>query len=129
LSTAISSCVLWKATNILTESANTSPPVKHISLAGKEILRISRNAKVQYLFHKSPPTVPNLSHINPVLAFLFCYSKIQFSTIFPSTLDLPSCLFPSGFPRPKPRMQLLFYTWVLHALPISLSIIDHLNDV
>jgi hypothetical protein len=65
-----------------------------ICAATQEIPSILRNPMVHYRVHKSPPLVPILSQINPILTILCYLSKIHFNL----RLGLSSGLLPSGFP-------------------------------
>jgi hypothetical protein len=56
------------------------------------------NPKVHYLVHKSPPTVPILSQINPIHTIPHYLSEIHFNIVAQLRLGLHSGLFPSGFP-------------------------------
>ena len=67
------------------------------SLACQETPPSLYNPKVRYPVNNSLTLVPVLSQINPVYALPSCYLKIHYHIILPSSLRLPSGLFPSGF--------------------------------
>jgi len=75
----------------------------------KKFLTFLCKPKFHYRVHKSPPLVPILSQINPVYNCSPYFPKIQSNLSSHLCLDLPSCLFPSGFP-----------TKILHACLISM---------
>jgi hypothetical protein len=70
-----------------------------------------------YVVSKSPPLVPVLSQIDPVHPIPFFIFFLIL--LFHQCLDLPSGLFPSGFPI-KLLHAFLFSPCGLHALPIPL---------
>jgi len=93
----------YSGTYLITYSTEHSPSWE----ASQETPCILRNPKVHYRIHKSPPSVPILSQLDPLHAphhtsrrsILVIYSHLR--------LGLPSGLFPSGFPNKTLYMSLL----------------------
>jgi len=56
------------------------------------------NPEVYYRFHKSPPIVLNLNKMNPEDNLTLYFPEIHSIIIFPTSLGIPSDLFPSVFP-------------------------------
>jgi len=84
---------------LLTYSMEQSPSGEaNLFSSSQEIPRILWNPKVHYRMHKCPPPVPILSQLDPVHAPQ--PNSWRFILILSShtRLDLPSGLFPSGFP-------------------------------
>ena len=78
------------------------------SSASQEILRILWKPKVHYRIHKHPPTCPypEPNHFSPCSPCHFL--ETRFNIILPSTIGLPSGLFPSGLPTKTLYTALLF---------------------
>ena len=70
--------------------------------ASQEIPRILWNPKVHYHIHQCPPSVPCLSHLDPVHTPTSHFLKIHLNIISHRRLGLPSGLFLSGFPHQNP---------------------------
>jgi hypothetical protein len=73
------------------------------------------NPKVYYRLHESPPLLPTLSQIDPHHTTSSYLSILILSAHV--CLRLPNGPFPSVFP-----IYILFFPFVLHALPISSSL-------
>ena len=73
-------------TYLLTHSMAHSPSWKaNWFAASQEIPRISWNPNSHYHIHRCPPTLPILSHLDPVHAPTSHFLKIHFNIILPST--------------------------------------------
>jgi len=86
--------------------------------ATQEIPRILGNPKVHYRIHKCPPTVPILSHFDPVHTPTPYFLKIHFNINPPSTPGSPNWSLSFRFPHQNP-VQSLLSPYALHAPPIS----------
>jgi hypothetical protein len=75
------------------------------------------NPRVRYHVHKSPPQPPILSQIDPVHTIPY-YLRSILILFTHLRLGLPSGLFPYVF-LTIILYALLFFTFVLHAVPIS----------
>jgi len=75
--------------------------------ASQEIPRILWKPKLNYRSHKYPQPVPNLSHINPVLASNLTSWRSILKLSSHRRLCLPSCLFLSCYPNKNLYAHLL----------------------
>jgi len=75
-------------------------------------------AQVHYRIHNSPPTVPILSHINPVHDLPTHLSNNHFNTIFPSTSRSSKSSLSIRFPHQNP-LSSSSPPYVPHAQPIA----------
>jgi hypothetical protein len=74
--------------------------------ASQKIPRILWNPNVHYRIHKCPPTVPILSHLDPVHTSTSSFQKTHLSITLPSTLRYPMWSISLRDPQPKPGVQL-----------------------
>jgi hypothetical protein len=87
----------------------------------KNFLTFYENRRFLYHVHKRPQLVSILIQINTVRATPSFFPKTQYNIILSPTQDLPSGLFPSGFPT-KFLCAYFFSQWVVHYLPTSPSV-------
>jgi hypothetical protein len=92
--------------------------------ASQEILCLLWNPKVYYRVHKNQPLFPILSQMNQTSHTISLKSILILSSHL--RLDLPSGLFPSGFPT-KILYAVLISPCVPHVPPISTDINDTLK--
>jgi hypothetical protein len=84
--------------NLLSHSTEQSRSWETNRLATSQIPRILWNPNIHCLIHKCLPPVPILSQLDPGHTPTSHFLKIRLNIILPSTPDLQSLLFPSGFP-------------------------------
>jgi len=101
--------------------------------ASQEIPRILWNPKIHYRIHKCPQTVPILSQINPVHAHHHTSSRSILILSSRIHLDLPSGLFPSGFPtktlytRLQSPIRATFHVHLMRTIKILNAEIDYIG--
>ena len=96
-----------------------SPSWEANRFATQEIPRISRNPKVHYRTHKSPPPVSIMGQPNPVHIPTFHLLEIHPNIIHPSTPRSPQCSPSLRFPHQDPIHPPSPHTYAPHAQPIS----------
>jgi len=77
------------------------------STVRQEIPHTLWKLKVLHYLHNSPPSVPMLSQINPVVPLTYFF-KVNLNTIFHLCLGLANGLFPSNFPTKTLYTSLFF---------------------
>jgi len=107
----------FKGTYLLIDSLTYFLHVAESFSASQEIPRILWNPKVHYRSHKCPPSVPVLSHLDPVHTPTSYFLKIHLNVIFPSTPGSPKRSLSLMFPHQNPVYSSPPYA--LHAPPIS----------
>ena len=116
---AMVSLFCGKGVQILTYCMDQSPSWEANRFsASQEIPRILWNPKIYYRIHKCPPTVPNLSQLDPVHTPTSHFLKIHVNIILPSTPGSPNRSLPQASP-PKSFIHLSSSPYALHAPPIS----------
>jgi hypothetical protein len=128
--TGVAPCVRVLLPKCTTTSMEQSASWGAKSLStSQETLRILWNPRVHYLAHKSPPTVPILSHNYPVQTSPtpFCFLKPSFIFILPSAPRSYKWFFPS-FPPQKSCMH--FFSPHCDIYPfISFFLMCHPNSI
>ena len=93
---------------VLTVAPQTAPATEADTSNEQRSLQSLRSTaspntlQVHYRIHNSPPTVPILSHINPLHDLPTHLSNNNFNTIFPSTSRPSKWSLSVRFPPPKP---------------------------
>ena len=122
----------WNITNQshLTNSTQQNPLWKdNGSSATQEILRILCSPKVHYHIHKCPPTVPILSHINPIHALTSHFLNIHRSIILPSMPGSSKWSLSLRFPHHNPEYTCTLTPTCYVPRPPHSSRFDHLNNI
>jgi len=106
---------------LLTYSIQRSPLWEANRFSGsQEIPHISRNPKVHYPIHKSPPPAPILSQLDPVHTLTSHFLKSQLNIILPSKPGSTKRSLSLRFPHQNAvHASSLSPSYVLHAPPIS----------